>query len=94
MRREVWRKMGQTTCPSPTRNVCRREWSKPTVEPKPAWAPCASSNVPGVKYQVVGMKSLVWPGAFVASQPGATPRHDAQAMAALACAEGGIFGAV
>ena len=39
---------------------------EPTVEPKPAWAPCASSNVPGVKYQVVGMKSLVWPGAFVA----------------------------
>lgn len=39
---------------------------EPTVQPKPAWAPCASSNVPGVKYQVVGMKSLVWPGAFVA----------------------------
>ena len=39
---------------------------EPTVEPKPAWAPCTSSNVPGVKYQVVGMKSLVWPGAFVA----------------------------
>lgn len=39
---------------------------EPTVEPRPAWAPCASSNVPGVKYQVVAMKSLVWPGAFVA----------------------------
>ena len=44
------------------------EAAEPTTEttPKPAWAPCASTNVPGVKYQVVGQKSLVWPGAFVA----------------------------
>ena len=39
---------------------------EPTVEPRPAWVPCTSSNVPGVKYQVVGIRSLVWPGAFVA----------------------------
>ena len=38
--------------------------------PKPAWAHCTSSNVPGVKYIVVGIKSLVWPGAFVAYASG------------------------
>lgn len=37
----------------------------------PAWAPCTSSNIPGVKYQVVAMKSIVWPGAFVAYSAGA-----------------------
>lgn len=37
----------------------------------PAWATCTSSNIPGVKYQVVGVKSLVWPGAFVVYSAGA-----------------------
>jgi hypothetical protein len=44
--------------------------SEPTVTPKPAWAYCTSTNVPGVKYQVVCVKSLVWPGAFVAYSEG------------------------
>ena len=58
-----WGAAVTTPAPAPAGDESPGE---PTVEPKPAWAPCASSNVPGVKYQVVGMKSLVWPGAFVA----------------------------
>uniref|UniRef100_A0A7S0SGK7 Uncharacterized protein n=1 Tax=Mantoniella antarctica TaxID=81844 RepID=A0A7S0SGK7_9CHLO len=41
------------------------------VPGEPAWATCTSSNIPGVKHQVVGVRSLVWPGAFVAYAAGA-----------------------
>ena len=46
------------------------DWGS-AVPGDPAWAPCTSSSIPGVKYQVVGLKSLVWPGAFVVYSAGA-----------------------
>jgi len=35
----------------------------PESEPRPAWATCTSTNVPGVQYPVVAVKSIKWPGA-------------------------------
>lgn len=46
------------------------EDADPTTEGRPAWATCTSSNVPGVQYQVVCVKSLVWPGAAVVYSEG------------------------
>jgi hypothetical protein len=43
----------------------------PLAAGEPAWATCTSSSIPGVKFQVVAVKSLVWPGAFVVYSAGA-----------------------
>ncbi len=46
--------------------TAKNEEGEEVQEGRPAWASCTSSTVPGVKFPVIGIKSLVWPGAFVA----------------------------